>query len=288
MQLKKLLTNKFLVIFSSIILLSILNKGFAWGQNGHRIVGKLAELHLTDTSRQALLPLLEGDSLAEVSTWADEMRSNSSKFWKKESSRWHYVNIKHANEFNPASYNITATSGKVTDAYSAILKCIAILKSPTSSPDQKRFHLRFLVHLVGDIHQPMHVGRKEDHGGNKIDIEFFNKKNNLHGLWDTLLIQNENLSYSEFVEFINTDNKEIIAEYLESQPKDWVLESFHLAQQIYQIGNGEFRYTYVYQQMPIVKTRLTQAGIRLAGLLNSIFDKSAIPLVDALTARSQQ
>lgn len=259
----------------------------AWGQNGHRIIGKIAENHLTVETRRAIYPLLNGDKLAEVTTWADEMRSNPADFWKNDSKKWHYININSANEFKPHRYHISHNKGEVTDVYAGILKAIAVLENPDEPLDKKQFYFRFLTHLVGDVHQPMHAGRSDDWGGNKIKVKFFGKETNLHSIWDTDLVENEKLSYTEFVEFIDTKNPEVIAKHLASEPKDWVLESFHIAERLYDVGNGDFRYHYVYEQMPTVKERLLQGGIRLAGLLNKIFDKSAQVQVNAIGSLEQ-
>lgn len=279
---KKQLTIKFIIGFYAILMFALSHTAHAWSQNGHRIVAKIAENHLTETTLQAILPLLEGEKLAEVSTWPDEMRSNPSEFWQKESGKYHYVNISKASDFKPSSYNISAQSGEVTDAYALILKATSVLKSPSSNLKDKRFYFKFLVHVVGDIHQPMHVGHSEDRGGNRIKVKFFGKDSNLHSLWDGLLVENQNLSFTEFAHFIDTNDKTLISKYLNSQPKDWILESFYIAQKLYDIGDANYRYNYVYEQTPVVKKRLTQGGIRLAGLLNRIFDKSAIPLVNSL------
>jgi len=279
---KKQLTIKFIIGFYAILMCILSQNAHAWSQNGHRIVAKIAENHLTETTIQAILPLLEGHKLAQVSTWPDEMRSNPTKFWQKESGKWHYVNISKASDFKPSTYKLSADSGKVTDAYALILKATSVLKSPSSTLKDKRFYFKFLVHVIGDIHQPMHVGHSEDRGGNRIKVKFFGKQTNLHSLWDGLLVKNQNLSFSEFTNFIDTNDQTIISNYLNSQPKDWILESFYIAEKLYDIGDADYRYNYVYEQTPVVKKRLTQGGIRLAGLLNTIFDESAIPLVDAL------
>ncbi|SFC00041.1 S1/P1 nuclease [Pseudoalteromonas denitrificans] len=279
---KKRLTNKVIIGICATLTLGLSNYAAAWSQNGHRIVAKIAENHLTDTTKNVIAPLLKGEKLAQVSTWPDEMRSNPSEFWQKKSSKWHYVNISKASDFKPASYNISATDGKITDAYALILKATAILKSPSTSLDDKSFYLKFLVHVVGDIHQPMHVGHSEDRGGNRIKVKFFGEETNLHTLWDKLLVKNQNLSFTEFTNFLDTNNKPTLANYLDSQPKDWILESFYIAEKLYDVGNADYKYNYVYEQTPVMKTRLTQGGIRLAGLLNTIFDKSAKPLVNAL------
>lgn len=255
---------------------------YAWGQNGHRVVGKIAESHLTETTAKAISPLLNGDKLAEVTTWADEMRSNPSNFWKKQSPRWHYVNMSDVNEFKPESYDIADSHGDVKDAYAAMLKAISVLKSETASLEEKQFYFRFLTHIVGDIHQPMHVGRKDDRGGNRIKVQFFGEETNLHSLWDTALVENQNLSYTELADFINTSDNKQISKMLDSEPQEWVVESFHIAQELYQTGEGKFSYDYVYQYSPVMKKRLLEGGVRLAGLLNLIFDKQAKVQVNAL------
>jgi hypothetical protein len=253
----------------------------AWGQNGHRIVGEIAQTHLNDTTKVTLAPLLNGESLAQVSTWPDEMRSAPGEFWQKKSSRWHYINAAPNTSF-PFEHSHTKSKDTVTNILEGMHYSMQTLTDANSSLDAKQFSLRFLVHLVGDSHQPFHVGRSEDRGGNRIKVSFFNQETNLHSLWDTKLIENQNLSFTEYAKFINTNNSELIAEYLQSSPTTWLDESRNLAIKLYKSTNDEIGYSYIYKNTPIVKTRLQQAGIRLAGLLNALFDPSAKELETAL------
>ncbi|CAM3753579.1 MULTISPECIES: S1/P1 nuclease [Pseudoalteromonas] len=269
-----------LISASSLILLFTSNSVLAWGQNGHRIVAQVANYHLTPATVKALEPLLEGESLPQIATWADEMRSAPGEFWQKKSSRWHYINADAATLKNPPLPHSSKES--VSNILDALLFNIAVLKDTNSSIDAKKFSLRFIVHLVGDSHQPFHAGRKDDRGGNNISVTFFGQDTNLHSLWDSKLIENENLSYTEFADFINTNNKQLIAEYLQSTPVQWLQESHNIANSIYNQHETKISYQYIYKNMPIIKTRLQQSGVRLAGLLNLIFDNSAQPLVKAL------
>jgi hypothetical protein len=253
----------------------------AWGQNGHRIVGEIAQSHLTDATNVILAPLLDGESLAQISTWPDEMRSAPGEFWQKKSSRWHYINAA-PNTSLPLDHSHTKNKETVSNILEGMHYSMQTLTDTNSSLDAKQFSLRFLVHLVGDSHQPFHAGRSEDKGGNRIKVSFFNKETNLHSLWDTQLIENQNLSFTEFAQFINTNNSELIAEYLQSSPTTWLDESRNLAIKLYKSTNDEIGYSYIYKNTPIVKTRLQQAGIRLAGLLNALFDPSAKELETAL------
>ncbi|WP_372763273.1 S1/P1 nuclease, partial [Pseudoalteromonas sp.] len=243
--------------------------------------------HLTATTKQKLLPLLNNESLAQISTWPDEMRSAPGEFWQKKSSRWHYIN-KPANQPLILNHAHTKNKESVTNILEGIHYSIQTLKSETSSLDAKQFSLRFLVHLVGDSHQPFHAGRAEDRGGNRIKVQYFGQETNLHSLWDSKLIEGENLSYTEFAEFINTTNPLLISEYLASSPTSWLVESNNIAESLYNKNETDISYSYVYNHMPIIKTRLQQSGIRLAGLLNSLFDESATPLVSALKMQTNE
>lgn len=256
-------------------------KAYAWGQNGHRIVGQIAFNHLTPLAKQKVLALLSGDKLPEVTTWADEMRSNPAEFWQKESGRWHYISVNEASDFKPESYAYPHFD-KPKDLYSAILHTISHLQNDATN--NKEFHLRFLTHLIGDLHMPLHVGRSEDRGGNRIRVKFFGKSVNLHSLWDTELIESQNLSYKDFADFIDTNEQTEISNILQGDVASWVRESHELSKVAYDIGDGEFRYEYQYQNLPIVKDQLLKAGIRLAGVLNLIFDANAKAGLNAIKA----
>ena len=269
---------------SSVFLISAIftsNTALAWGQNGHRIVGEIAQSHLTKKTQIEIAPLLSGETLAQISTWPDEMRSAPSEFWQKKSSRWHYINAAPGKAFS-FDHDHTKNKESVSNILEGIEFATQTLTNKNSSVDAKQFSLRFLVHLVGDSHQPFHAGRAEDRGGNRIKVSFFGQETNLHSLWDTKLVENEHLSYTEFAKFIDTNNSELIAQYLDSTPITWVTESHNLAKKLYKSTNYEIGYSYIYNNTPIVKTRLQQAGIRLAGLLNALFDPSAKILETAL------
>jgi hypothetical protein len=267
--------NKMLVtsLFSFTLLLGANNAAYAWGQNGHRVVGQIALSHLTPLAKQRVLALLSGDKIPEVSTWADEMRSNPEHFWQKESGRWHYISIDQWKQFKRDKYS---KIDKPFDIYSAILSNVNVLNDSSASPADKEFHLRFLIHLIGDLHMPLHVGRTEDRGGNRIKVKFFGDETNLHSLWDTKLIESQNLSYKDFADFIDTNNKEELATIMQSTMEDWTKESYEHAQSIYDVKDGNFKWHYQYQSMPVVKQRLLKAGVRLAGVLNGIFDPESV------------
>ena len=133
-----------------------------WGKTGHRVVGQVAQDNLTPSALKAVTEILNGETLATVSTWSDEIKSDSSY---DEFKKWHYVNL-------PLDKKYCEVEHQSENIVTAIKKCIVVLKDSTSTKEDKTFHLKFLVHLVGDIHQPLHVGRYEDLGGNKIYVKF--------------------------------------------------------------------------------------------------------------------
>ena len=172
-----------------------------WGKTGHRVVAEIAKKNLTENALKKINSILDGESLPTVSTWADEIKSDPES---RKYNTWHYVNIPLDEDYADIEKN------KNGDVVTAINECIEVLKNKNSPLSSKVFYLKFLIHLVGDIHQPLHVGRFEDRGGNDIKVKFFGKQTNLHRLWDTDMINDHMMSYSEFAEnldkikFINT------------------------------------------------------------------------------------
>ena len=238
-----------------------------WGKTGHRVVGEIAQRQLTPQARMAIFELLDGESLASVSTWPDEMRSNPDF---RGYDKWHYVNLPLDKEYQEIAHD-------GDNIVRIIERAVAILKSPTADKDMKKFYLKYLVHLVGDIHQPMHTGRYEDYGGSKIPLVFKGRKGtetntNLHVLWDTNLIDDFKMSYSEFATHLINKNQ-LKEPVLQKDVYDWTFESHWYARDIYENtpAGSNLSYDYVYKYHPLVEKRLYEAGIRLGNLLNEIF-----------------
>lgn len=236
-----------------------------WGQTGHRVIGHVAQQHLTPKTAQAIEDLLDGASLAFVSTYADEIRSDSRY---KRYAPWHYVNMPLDKKYGEVTPNSKG------DVVQAIKNCIQVLQDPDADKENKAFHLRLLVHFVGDLHQPMHVGRAEDRGGNDITIYWFGKKSNLHRLWDSQLIDHYQMSYTELSQNLPLYDAEQQKEITERPLLSWVAESQAHAKNIYAQTQPEERlgYKYHYQYFGIVRDQLHKGGLRLASILNEIFD----------------
>ena len=236
-----------------------------WGANGHRVVAQIAEENLSSVARELINKLLNGKSLVSVSTFADDIKSDP-KYRKYNS--WHYVNIDSDKNYGDLVPNENG------DIIKAIKKCILILKDKNQSINEKEFYLKLLVHFIGDIHQPLHVGRLEDRGGNDIKVKWFGKSSNLHRVWDSEIINSHQMSYSELSNDLPILKKNEIDKISNESIMIWVKESQEISKQIYDdaILNSNLGYNYRYKYIDIVKMRLLKGGLRLASILNSIFN----------------
>jgi hypothetical protein len=233
-----------------------------WGAIGHRLVGRIAEPHLSPEARQPLQALLGPESLAQVSTWPDEIRADPA--WKR-ANPWHYVNIADDETYE------TAPKHPGGDVVEALQRLTTVLQEPQATLQDQVVAVKCLVHLVGDIHQPLHVGRREDQGGNTITVFWFGAPSNLHKVWDEQLIEAEQLRFSALAAFLTPPTAADVAAWQHSTVLDWVREAMRRRSQVDEIGDGQLGYAYLSKQMPTVKERLRRAEVRLAGLLNTIF-----------------
>lgn len=255
-------------IIASLILISTSFTLLSWGVIGHRSVGKITENHLSKKAKANVEKLLGTESLAMVSTYADEVRPYSEFQY---TAPWHYVNIPHGLSYD--DFKTTLTTLQTPNLYKALLQCVEDLKNPSKTKEDKVFALKFLVHLVGDLHQPMHMGRAEDLGGNRIKITLMRREGNLHSLWDSSLINYSGMSYSEFAnECDNLSAKEIRILQNDDVVK-WAYESYQISQQLYAEAekDPDFDFAYYPKHADMMKKRIAQAGVRLAGLLNAIY-----------------
>ncbi|MCB4797285.1 S1/P1 nuclease [Neotamlana laminarinivorans] len=259
---------KYLIIIILLFTLLISKQSLAynefWGPTGHRVVGEIAEKHLSRKAKRKINKLLKNQSLAFVSTYADEIKSDKkyNKFYS-----WHYINMPFEESYE------TAIKNPDGDLVTGINKCISVIKDENSSNNDKAFYLKLLIHLVGDLHQPMHVGLKEDKGGNDIKVQWHYKDSNLHRVWDSDMIEEFNMSYDELADNAELLNKTDIKNLQEGSVVDWVNETHELAKIVYKSAelNENLRYRYSYNNFTTVRKQLQIAGIRLAKILNDLF-----------------
>lgn len=238
----------------------------AYGPTGHRVIAELASRHLSPEAAAAVEELLGNEFMAEAANWPDEMRSNPDEFWRRTASPWHYINLPDGVTYEESEKNPAG------DALVALKMFTNTMVDRSQPLAERRKALAFVIHIVGDLHQPLHAGRAEDWGGNRIDVVWFEEMSNLHKVWDEDLIDYKKLSFTEWVRFLEpkiTDAEK--AEWQQSAPADWVAELIAMRGDIYDVGNAIFSYDYVYRYTPVIKSQLSKGGIRLAGFLNQAF-----------------
>jgi hypothetical protein len=254
----------------------------AWGKTGHRVVAAIADTQLSGLARAHVREILGGaESLDEAANWPDEMRSAPGAFWQKTATPWHYVTL------NGITYDHAPPEG---DALQALNHFRAVLQDPKASLTDKQLALRFVVHLVGDLHQPLHAGKCCDKGGNDVKVTFFGKPTNLHAVWDSALPDNEQLSFTELATKLerHISNQDVL-DWWDINPRDWISESAEIRDTVYPTAadmpkpvKGKRRkkgvqvvpdlsYSYVYRFTPVMERRLQQGGVRLAAYLNDVF-----------------
>lgn len=252
-------------------LLAILNlvwvpSAVAYEKTGHRVVAELAERHLSEAARSSIKEILGNISLAAVANWADEMKSSPDDYWRN-ANVYHYLNVPAGQTFENTERN---PAGDVLSAYEEFM---ATLKSSEATRAEKQHALKFLVHIVGDMHQPMHFGHASDHGGNRVKVMWFEDVTDLHSVWDIFLVDKEKLSFTEWSNFLDKATAEEIIAYQKAKPIEWVHEGLVLRDIVYDVGDRNFSWGYVYKYRPVIRQQLLKGGMRLAGVLNAAFAK---------------
>src|SRR5262245_53261668 len=207
----------------------------AWGPTGHRATGRVAERHLSPQAARAVTELIGPESLAYVATWSDEIRSEPD--WAKAES-WHWVTVPDGETYEAAAKN---PAGDVLEAIGRFEATLADARAPRTERVQA---LKWLAHLLGDLHQPLHVGRGDDRGGNETVVLWFNEPSNLHSVWDSRIIEQSELSFSELAELVDRATPDEVRAFQRGGPREWAVESQQLRDRVYAIGDRRLSYKY--------------------------------------------
>jgi hypothetical protein len=282
--------RKFLIIIAFIFTTQL---AFAWGQNGHRIVAQICFDNLSPEAKKNIQTLLGDDYLTRIATWPDFIRSEKNWNFAKP---WHFITVD-----NDQSVQDVMDKASHSDKIENVIEAIELMREVlrNDSEAKRKFQqlmkannveplsgsiegtaIAFLVHFIGDIHQPMHCGKELDAGGNKIDVLFFSEKTNLHSVWDEGIIEQEQLSFTEFSTFVDK-RWQNLKEDCENDPIDkWAEESVLVRDQIYNAlcestdeipCLPDFSYQYQHDFLPLIEKRLGAAGFRAAAVFNAIF-----------------
>jgi len=264
--------KKLYILFAFVFILII-----SWGVTGHRTVGKIAENHLTPKAMAGVKDLLGDVTLADVSTWADEVRGKPEY---KQTGPWHYINL-------PLGLSYVEFKSRVenmleANVYSSVVKQLQLLMDTSVSREQKVEALKFLVHFVGDLHQPMHVSREEDKGGNTIQLNFDGQGTNLHAIWDSKLIDHSGMDYQQLAAKYDHPTAAQVRQWQGDPIIKWMWESYQITTQLYAevdtMKNRSIGQAYFDEHWATVPQRLEEAGVRLAGLLNVVFKNGPVKM----------
>ncbi len=253
-----------IALLSATLLIPGTPAAMRWGPLGHRIVGDVAESRLSPAVEAESRRLLGGQSLGDVGSWADEHRTDLGPTF----SPWHYVDI----EIMDTGY-VAARDCKADACIIAALTSQVTILGDRSRPDSARaVALKWVVHLVGDLHQPLHSGERGDRGGNDIKLIFNGQPSNLHSVWDSGILASLGQSEGELVAGINADiaSRADIADIAAGSIVQWVMQSHDLARDaVYRNlpDNHEITPAYVAAATPVIRLQLLRAGVRLAALV---------------------
>lgn len=261
-----------------LVLLCLPIPSFGWGPEGHEVVANIARARLQEETKLRIRELIGTDDLASISTWADEVRPQ-----RPETYGWHFVDV----PMNASGFSEPRDCFRIDDKHPEANQdhhnCVVdrieifqrVLADGNASKNDRAEALKFLVHFVGDIHQPLHAVA-EARGGNDIHVVEFGSPQcgshpcNLHFAWDMGLIEHtgrDEVAYMKYVETLITNRK--LQNQAIGSPADWANESFRLAHEIWLNEGGQVDEAYFKRSIPILDERLALAGLRLASLLNS-------------------
>ena len=234
-----------------------------WGVEGHHVVARVAQSRLTPRALAEARRLLGGQNLEDVSTWADDIRRG-----RPATAPWHYVDI----ELGDTSYVPARDCPNGACAIAAVNTQLAILADRNRSDSARAEALRWVIHLVGDIHQPLHGSDNHDKGGNAIHVTYRGNPVNLHSLWDTGLprtLGNEDAIVDRIdAELAHRTDLDSLAA---STPVQWAMESHDIAKRmVYGMlpPSHALDSAYVATAQGVIVERLLRAGVRLAAVLN--------------------
>jgi len=294
---EKRFRNIRLKLVAALLLLSLAPSANAWGPTGHRVVAEIAQLHLTSAAQAKVSTLLDGRTLADVANWPDELRSDP-RFDKYKVL--HFATVKdgiasyHDSEKAPCGDLVVAI-----DAFSAFLRTgsrddLSVVKALSDKSDAKcnsqetepltpAMALSFLVHLMGDLHQPLHVGGL-DRGGNEVKVNWMARwKTNLHSAWDDDMIDYERLSYTEYARFLDHASAADLARWQTGDTSSYADEAIAMRSKLYVFPDDpkkkkpavtvvhNISYQYIGAQRARMREQLLKGGLRLAAVLNGIF-----------------
>lgn len=238
----------------------------AWSQKGHDTVAYIAECHFTPATADSVAYILDGKSPVYWANWLDNASHTPPYAYTK---TWHYKNIDEGVAYEDAPLNPNG------DVVKAIREQIAILADSVSTKGQKELAMKILIHCVGDMHQPMHMGHLSDLGGNRTKVRYFDRDTNLHSIWDGSLMNSGHAwTYTEWQHQLDRLPAEQEAAETAGNVDDWARQTYDIATRVYDYfpQGAKVSYNEIAAWTPTIEQQLLRGGLRLARILNAIFD----------------
>ena len=245
---------------------------FGWGQEGHRIIAKIAYDNLDKKAKKAVDQILGEGGIVYWSNWPDEIKSDTI-YPQSISDGWHYPDFAGNMSDSLVADALIHYPAEGGNLYRALDSLVREMENGKLKIENCEHTLRFIVHLSGDRYCPMHMAHMDDKGGNAVKMKWFGRETNLHSVWDTKLIESQGYSYTEYAEKLEHEYANKKKEIEKATDTELLLMSYHVTEDIYRYqeswdGNT---YHYIYRWRQPMEWQLYVAGIRLAKLLNSIF-----------------
>ena len=253
------------IILSVVMALMVVPNAFGWGQKGHDVVAYVAEQNLSRRVLRRVTKALDGHSMVYYANWMDNA-SHTPEY--AHTSTWHYANVDEGYTYQ------TMPKNESGDVVRAIEELTQQLKSRKLTPEQESVALRMLIHLVGDLHCPMHAGRKSDYGGNTIEVFYFGRASKLHSIWDSSLVESaHNWSYSEWQREIDRLPRAQDRRIQRGSVEEWFSETVEICDGVYKAmpEGAKISYNEVAASAPLIEQQLLKGGLRLAKLLKEIY-----------------
>jgi len=254
---------------------------FGWGGEGHRLVARIADAQLTPAAKAQVAAILgPANTLMSIASWADDVRRD-----RKETGPWHYIDI----QITVKHLDMARDCPKGDCVITKIADFRKALADPSTPPEARREALMFLVHFIGDMHQPLHCSDNKDKGGNDVKVVFFGQPSNLHSVWDTLLIGRMKPEQELFVE-LSAESQKHAKKWAKGTVEDWAEQSHKESQKVVYgrlpksaATPVPLDSTYERSADPLIKTQIAKAGARLARVLNEALTTSGSPLPPSIS-----
>ena len=258
------------------------SSAFAWAPVGHEAVAQIAFQKLTPLAVTEVKLILGNDDFVRSANWADSVKSNSQ--WKQ-TATYHYTSVDDGRSYFETIASLPNDKQNQGDIVMAISKSLLTLRDAKSSIVNKKYALKFLIHFVSDIHQPLHVGRFADKGGNAISVNWYGKMLNLHWLWDGAIIETALSNKLKTVPASQQSNwlaNYLLAKNLKTKRyegkldiEEWINGSFAIRPLVYD-GYSASNDSYMKATLPYVESQMLKAGLNLAATLNTVFADTAV------------